>query len=156
MARRIALPVVQKPRPSRIEKVVAASAVRLARLSRYTTPSISPGPATFRQTLMPTARRNIMILSLLRLCRWLMMARCLLWYPWTVTRKTLRSPVLSGALAPRPSENERHPQNDARQTTTAQQTTAAQQQSVVHPCHVCLMFRAHLHFLLFPMKHRAA
>ena len=156
MVRRIVRPAALRRRRRRIEGVVAASAVRLARLSRYTTPSISPGPATFRQTFATTVRRSIPTPLLSRLCRWLLMTRCLLWYPWTVTRKTLRSPVLSGALAPRPSENERHPQNDARQTTTAQQTTAATQQSVVHPCHVCLMFRAHLNLLICLMKHRAA
>ena len=63
MVRRTALPVAPKPRPTRNEGVVAASAVRLARLPRHTTPFAFPGPSTSLRRYATTVR----MISLLRL-----------------------------------------------------------------------------------------
>ncbi len=62
MVRRTALLEVLRPR-RRSEGVVAASAVRLARLPRHTTPFTFPGPSTFPHRYAMTVR----MISLLRL-----------------------------------------------------------------------------------------
>ena len=60
MVRRTALPEVLRLR-RRSEGVVAASAVRLARLPRHTTPFAFPGPSTFLHRYAMTVRKNTML-----------------------------------------------------------------------------------------------
>ena len=136
MVRRTALPEVLRLR-RRCAGVVAASAVRLARLPRHTTHLTFPGhcPPLRRSalTVRMISLLRLLPLLLLSMTLWGLMHHLRRWYPMAHMPRELAHQLSEG----------RHPRRRAHQTTTTLQRTTA-----MLPCHPLLRLARRVNHLV--------